>query len=81
VHLTFSACHDHTGLSHDLSSVLPGCPVLVHLLGDLVCRPAVAEPPSATGTWLAADSLDSHLGGARTLILPDRTGPATRESA
>jgi hypothetical protein len=30
---------------------------------------------------LAADRLDSHLGGARTLILPDRPGPATRESA
>jgi hypothetical protein len=43
--------------------------------------PAVAEPPSATGRWLAAGSLDSHLGGARTLILPGRTGPATRESA
>ena len=26
-------------------------------------------------------SLDSHLGGASTLILPGRTGPATRESA
>jgi RNA-directed DNA polymerase len=26
-------------------------------------------------------SLDSHLGGARTLILPGRMGPATRESA
>ncbi len=25
--------------------------------------------------------LDSHLGGARTLILPGRIGPATRESA
>ena len=34
-----------------------------------------------TGRWLAADSLDSHLGGARTLILPGRIGPATRESA
>jgi hypothetical protein len=43
--------------------------------------PAVAEPPSATGRWLAAGSLDSHLGGARTLILPGRIGPATRESA
>jgi hypothetical protein len=43
--------------------------------------PAVAEPPSATGTWLAAGSLDSHLGGARTLTLPGRIGPATRESA
>ena len=43
--------------------------------------PAVAEPPSATGGWLAADGLDSHLGGARTLILPGRIGPATRESA
>ena len=30
---------------------------------------------------LAAGSLDSHLGGARTLILPGRIGPATRESA
>jgi integrase family protein with SAM-like domain len=36
---------------------------------------------SATGRWLAAGSLDSHLGGARTLILPGRIGPATRESA
>jgi hypothetical protein len=45
------------------------------------CVPAVAEPPSATGRWLAAGSLDSHLGGARTLILPGRIGPATRESA
>ena len=43
--------------------------------------PAVAGPPSAAGRWLAAGSLDSHLGGARTLILPGRTGPATRESA
>jgi hypothetical protein len=43
--------------------------------------PAVAEPPFATGRWLAAGSLDSHLGGARTLILPGRIGPATRESA
>ena len=43
--------------------------------------PAVAESLSATGRWLAADSLDSHLGGARTLILPGRIGPATRESA
>jgi len=43
--------------------------------------PAVAEPPSATGRWLAAGSLDSHLGGARTLILPGRIGPAARESA
>jgi hypothetical protein len=43
--------------------------------------PAVAGPPSATGRWLAAGSLDSHLGGARTLILPGRIGPATRESA
>jgi hypothetical protein len=42
---------------------------------------AVAEHPSATGGWLAAGSLDSHLGGARTLILPGRIGPATRESA
>ena len=42
---------------------------------------AVAEPSSATGRWLAAGSLDSHLGGARTLILPGRIGPATRESA
>jgi hypothetical protein len=24
--------------------------------------PAVAEPPSATGRWLAAGRLDSHLG-------------------
>jgi hypothetical protein len=40
----------------------------------------VLNSPS-TGRWLAADSLDSHLGGARTLILPGRTGPATRESA
>ena len=29
----------------------------------------------------AAGRLDSHLGGARTLILPGRIGPATRESA
>jgi hypothetical protein len=29
----------------------------------------------------AADSLDSHLGGARTLTLPGRIGPVTRESA
>src|ERR1039458_7120304 len=43
--------------------------------------PAVAEPPSATGRWLAAGSLDSHLGGARTLILPGRIGPAMREAA
>ena len=43
--------------------------------------PAVAEPPSASGRWLAAGSLDSHLGGARTLTLPGRIGPATRESA
>ena len=43
--------------------------------------PAVAEPPSATGRWLAAGRLDSHLRGARTLILPGRIGPATRESA
>jgi hypothetical protein len=43
--------------------------------------PAVAEPPSATGSWLAGAGLDSHLGGARTLILPGRIGPATRESA
>jgi hypothetical protein len=43
--------------------------------------PAVAEPPSATGRWLGAGNLDSHLGGARTLILPGRIGPATRESA
>jgi hypothetical protein len=27
------------------------------------------------------DSLDSHLGGACTLSLPGRIGPATRESA
>jgi hypothetical protein len=43
--------------------------------------PAVAEPSSAAGRWLAAGRLDSHLGGARTLILPGRIGPATRESA
>src|ERR1035441_8080429 len=43
--------------------------------------PAVAEPPSATGRWLAAGSLDSHLGGARTLILPGRIGPAMRGAA
>ena len=43
--------------------------------------PAVAEASSATGRWLAAGRLDSHLGGARTLILPGRIGPATRESA
>ena len=43
--------------------------------------PAVVEPPSATGRWLAAGSLDSHLGGTRTLTLPGRIGPATRESA
>ena len=43
--------------------------------------PAVAEPPSATGRWLAAGSLDSHLGETRTLILPGRIGPATREPA
>jgi hypothetical protein len=43
--------------------------------------PAVAEPPSPAGGWLAAGGLDSHLGGARTLILPGRIGPATRESA
>src|SRR5262249_30617566 len=43
--------------------------------------PAVAEPPSATGRWLAAGGLDSHLGGARTLTLPGRIGPATRESS
>jgi hypothetical protein len=35
----------------------------------------------AAGRWLAAGRLDSHLGGARTLILPGRIGPATRESA
>src|SRR5689334_9670380 len=34
-----------------------------------------------SGRGLAAGSLDSHLGGARTLILPGRIGPATRESA
>lgn len=28
-----------------------------------------------------ADSLDSHPGGARTLTLPGRIGPVTRESA
>ena len=39
------------------------------------------QNPSATGRWRAAGSLDSHLGGARTLILPGRIGPATRESA
>jgi hypothetical protein len=43
--------------------------------------PAVARPPSVTGRWQAADSLDSHLGGGRTLILPGRIRPATRESA
>jgi hypothetical protein len=43
--------------------------------------PVVAEPLSAAGRWLAADRLDSHLGGACTLISPGRTGPATRESA
>ena len=31
--------------------------------------------------WLAADRLDSHLRGDRTLTLPGRIGPATRESA
>ena len=46
-----------------------------------VAFPPVAEPPSAAGRWLAAGGLDSHLGGGRTLILPGRTGPATRESA
>jgi len=42
---------------------------------------AIAGLLSATGRWLAAGRLDSHLGGARTLILPGRNGPAARESA
>ena len=44
-------------------------------------RLATFVPASAAGRWLAAGSVDSHLGVARTLILPGRIGPATRESA
>jgi len=40
-----------------------------------------AEAASHAGPLVRADGLDSHLGGARTLILPGRIGPATRESA
>ena len=53
-----------------------------------------AQPPRAGRLGRPADggqapltagplnqALDSHLGGARTLILPGRIGPATRESA
>jgi hypothetical protein len=39
------------------------------------------ELPFARPRVVAAGSLDSHLGGARTLILPGRIGLATRESA
>jgi hypothetical protein len=46
-------------------------------------RMITAEAAAATLRLrrLAADSLDSHLGGARTLISPGRVGPATRELA
>jgi hypothetical protein len=48
---------------------------------SLARRPASGVRQDSTGRWLAVGSLDSHLGGACTLILPGRRGPATRESA
>ena len=54
-------------------------------LANWPARPrAEGHPKSGLATaerWLSADSFDSHLGGDRTLILPGRTGPATREEA
>jgi Helix-turn-helix domain of transposase family ISL3 len=47
-------------------------------------RTAARAFTAYAGTQLAdldAGGLDSHLGGARTLILPGRIGPAARESA
>jgi hypothetical protein len=43
--------------------------------------PGLGARRGVPGRRLAAGRLDSHLGGARTLILPGRIGPATRESA
>src|SRR5258708_1528980 len=50
-------------------------------------KPAAADagakeqrPAAALGAARAADSLDSHLWGARTLTLPGRIDPAMRES-
>jgi pimeloyl-ACP methyl ester carboxylesterase len=46
-----------------------------------VVADAIVAFLSAAPIPMAAGRLDSHLGGARTLILPGRIGPATRESA
>ena len=48
--------------------------------GRVAFRP-LRNPRPLPGDGWRAGSLDSHLGGARTLILPGRIGPATRESA